>query len=61
MSESSEIKVEKKDEVAKILSKVNMMTKMMKTVQDDVDEIKQKMVKQPEVEGKEKIELLYFV
>ena len=28
----------------------------MKTVQDDVDEIKQKMVKQSEVEGKEKIE-----
>ena len=54
MSESSENKNEKKDEVAKILSKVNMMTKMMKTIHDDVDEIKQKMVTKPENEEKEK-------
>ena len=33
------------DKLTKILSKVLMITKMMKTVQDDVDEIKQKMVK----------------
>ena len=33
------------DKLTKVLSKVLMITKMMKTVQDDVDEIKQKMVK----------------
>lgn len=56
MVESSEDKNDKEEKLTKILSKVNMISKMMKTVQDDVDEIKQKMVKQPEVEGKEKIE-----
>ena len=56
MVESSEDKNDKEETLPKILSKVNMISKMMKTVQDDVDEIKQKMVKQPEVEGKEKIE-----
>ena len=33
------------DKPTKILSKVLMITRVMKTVQDDVDEIKQKMVK----------------
>ena len=56
MVEISDDKTEKDEKLVKILSKVNMISKMMKTVQDDVDEIKQKMVKQSEVEGKEKIE-----
>ena len=54
MVEISDDKTEKDEKLVKILSKVNMISKMMKTVQDDVDEIKQKMVKTPEVEGKEK-------
>ena len=56
MSESSENKNEKDEKLTKILSKMNMITKMMKTIHDDVDEIKQKMVTKPENEDKEKVE-----
>ena len=38
------------DKLTKVLAKATMIAKMMKTVQDDVDEIKQKMVKAPEEE-----------
>ena len=43
MSESSESKVEKDEKLTKIRSKVNMITKMMKTIHDDVDEIKKEI------------------
>ena len=60
MVEISDDKTEKDEKLVKILSKVNMISKMMKTVQDDVDEIKQKMAKNTgevvKVEEKEKIE-----
>lgn len=42
---SSDDKTEKDEKCTQIVSKVNMISKMMKTVQDNVDEIKQKMVK----------------
>ena len=51
MSESSESKVEKDEKLTKIRSKVNMITKMMKTIHDDVDEIKNKMATRPEEHG----------
>ena len=42
MVESSEDKNDKEEKLTKILSKVNMISTMMNTVQDDVDEIRQK-------------------
>jgi hypothetical protein len=56
MSESSESKVEKDEKLTKILSKVNTITKMMKTIHDDVDKIKNKMATKPEEQEKENIE-----
>ena len=58
MVEITDDKNEKKDEVSKILSKMNMITKMMKTIQDDVDEIKNKIKKNPE-EEKGKIDKVF--
>ena len=40
MVEISDDKTEKDEKLTKILSKMNMITKMMKTIHDDVDEIK---------------------
>ena len=54
MVEISDDKTEKDEKLTKILSKMNMITKMMKTIHDDVDEIKQKMVTKPENEDKDK-------
>ena len=42
MVEISDDKTEKDEKLTKILSKINMITKMMKTIHDDVYEIKQK-------------------
>ena len=50
MVEITDDKIEKDERVTKILSKVNMITKMMKTIHDDVDEIKQEIVKKSEDE-----------
>ena len=54
MVEISDDKTEKDEKLTKILSKMNMITKMMKTIHDDVDEIKQKMVTKPENNENEK-------
>ena len=65
MVEITDDKIEKDERVTKILSKVNMITKMMKTIHDDVDEIKQKMVKNTgevvkvEKDEKEKIDKIF--
>ena len=58
MVEITDDKTEKDEKLTKVLAKVTMIAKMMKTVQDDVDEIKQKMVKKSEevVNEKGKIE-----
>ena len=56
MVEITDDKTEKAQKLEKILSKVNTISKMMKTIQDDVDEIKQKMVRKTGDDDKQKIE-----